>query len=205
MRSISGFNSSYLGGSFGAGEYVTASALNKMGVGLDMNRTMMSQGIEFMNSAGGVAFNTPQDVIDISNSAPPFFVYLVKEEGADAVRVVTGTVNNVIPLINGTIMTNQAYTPILLPTSAGDYVVTIKCKADPAPAFFPRLDSEIKIESYPTTDTDTEGYISLATVTVTVTSGVPSYAINQLVSGSLWAERHKYTEPDTASYFFYRV
>jgi len=205
MRSISGFNSSYLGGSFGAGEYVTASALNRIGVGLDMNRAMMSQGVQFNNSAGGVAFNTPQEVIDISKSAPPFFVYLVKEEGADAVRVTTGTVNNVIPLINGTIMTNPAYTPLLLPTSAGDYVVTIKCKADPPPASFPRLDSEIKIESYPTTDTDTEGYISLATVTVTVTSGVPSYAINQLVSGSLWAERHKYTEPGTASYFFYRV
>jgi hypothetical protein len=111
----------------------------------------------------------------------------------------------VVPLINGTIMTNPTYTPILLPTSAGDYQVVIKCKADPAPAFFPKSDSEIKIESYPTTDTDTEGYIALAQVTVTVTSGVASYVINQLVSGSLWAERHKYTEPDTASYFFYRV
>ena len=203
MKSISGFNSSGYG-SFGEGDVISASALNRMGAGIDRNRTMFSQGIEFQSSIGGVGFSTTQEV-NFNTFTTPFQVFLTESEGAPAVGVIVGSVNNVIPYINGTIMTNPAYTPILLPTSAGDYVVTIKCKADPAPAFFPRLDSEIKIESYPTTDTDTEGYISLATVTVTVTSGVPSYAINQLVSGSLWAERHKYTEPDTASYFFYRV
>lgn len=204
MRSLSGFNSSYLGGSFGAGEYVTASALNKIGVGLDMNRTMMSQGIEFMNSAGGVAFNTPQDVV-FGAISTPFAVYLDTVEGVTVIRVVPGTVNNVIPYINGTLMTAN-YTPLAAPTTAGTYVVTIKCKADPAPAFFPKSDSEIKVESYPTTDTDTEGYITLAIVTATsATGGGVDLAINQSVSGSLWAERHKYTEPDTASYFFYRV
>jgi hypothetical protein len=203
VKSISGFNSSGYG-SFGEGDVISASALNRMGAGIDRNRTMFSQGIEFQSSIGGVGFSTTQEV-NFNTFTTPFQVFLTESEGAPAVGVIVGSVNNVIPYINGTIMTNPAYTPILLPTSAGDYVVTIKCKADPAPAFFPRLDSEIKIESYPTTDTDTEGYISLATVTVTVTSGVPSYAINQLVSGSLWAERHKYTEPDTASYFFYRV
>ena len=203
MKSISGFNSSGYG-SFGEGDVISASALNRMGAGIDRNRTMFSQGIEFQSSIGGVGFSTTQEV-NFNTFTTPFQVFLTESEGAPAVGVIVGSVNNVIPYINGTIMTNPAYTPILLPTSAGDYIVTIKCKADPAPAFFPRLDSEIKIESYPTTDTDTEGYISLATVTVTVTSGVPSYAINQLVSGSLWAERHKYTEPDTASYFFYRV
>lgn len=202
MKSISGFNSSGYG-SFGEGDYISSRALNRMAAGIDKNRMMFSQGIEFQSSIGGVGLSTTQEV-NLNTYTTPFQVYLTESEGAAAVGVITGMVNNVIPLINGTIMTG-AYTPLLLPTTAGDYVVTIKCKADPAPAFFPKLDSEIKIESYPTTDTDTEGYISLATVTVTVTGGVPSYAVNQLVSGSLWAERHKYTEPDTATYFFYRV
>jgi len=175
-----------------------------MAAGIDKSRTMFSQGIEFQSSIGGVGFSTTQEV-NFNTFTTPFQVFLTESEGAPAIGAIVGTVNNVIPLINGTIMTNPAYTPLLLPTSAGDYVVTIKCKADPPPASFPKIDSEIKIESYPTTDTDTEGYISLATVTVTVTSGVPSYAINQLVSGSLWAERHKYTQPDTAWYYFYRV
>ena len=202
MKSISGFNSSGYG-SFGEGDYISSRALNRMAAGIDKNRMMFSQGIEFQSSIGGVGLSTTQEV-NLNTYTTPFQVYLTESEGAAAVGVITGMVNNVIPLINGTIMTG-AYTPLLLPTTAGDYVVTIKCKADPAPAFFPKSDSEIKIESYPTTDTDTEGYISLAFVTVTVTGGVPSYAINQLVSGSLWAERHKYTEPDSASYFFYRV
>lgn len=202
MKSISGFNSSGYG-SFGEGDYISSRALNRMAAGIDKNRMMFSQGIEFQSSIGGVGLSTTQDV-NLNTYTTPFQVYLTESEGAAAVGVITGMVNNVIPLINGVIMTG-AYTPLLLPTTAGDYVVTIKCKADPAPAFFPKSDTEIKIESYPTTDTDSEGYISLAFVTVTVTGGVPSYAINQLVSGSLWAERHKYTEPDTATYFFYRV
>lgn len=205
MRSLSGFNSSYLGGSFGPGEYVSASALNKMGVGLDMNRTMMSQGIEFMNSAGGVAFNTTQEVV-FNAITTPFAVYLEDVSGTTVIRVIPGNVNNVIPYINGTLMTNPAYTPLTAPTTAGTYVVALKCKADPAPAFFPKSNSEIIITTYPTTDTDTEGYITLAMVTATaVTGGGVTLTINQSVSGSLWAERHKYTEPDTASYFFYRV
>jgi hypothetical protein len=203
MKSISGFNSSGYG-SFGEGDYISSRALNRMAAGIDKSRMMFSQGIEFQSSIGGVGLSTTQDV-NLNTYTTPFQVFLTESEGEPAVGVVVGAVNNVIPLINGTIMTNPAYPPILLPTTAGDYVVTIKCKADPAPAFFPKSDSEIKIESYPTTDTDSEGYISLAFVTVTVTGGVPAYAINQLVSGSLWAERHKYTEPDTATYFFYRV
>jgi hypothetical protein len=203
MKSISGFNSSGYG-SFGEGQPISARGLNRMAVGIDKAQTMFSQGIAFQISNGGVAYNTTQDFVP-SITRSPFFVYLVKEEGADAVRVVTGTVNNVIPLINGTIMTNPAYTPILLPTSDGDYQIVIKCKADPPPASFPKLDSEIKVETYPTTDTDSEGYIALANIRIETVSGNKTITVNQLVSGSLWAERHKYTQPDTAWYYFYRV
>jgi len=175
-----------------------------MAAGIERNRTMMSQGVEFASGIGGVAFNTPQDVV-FGAISTPFAVYLDTVEGVTVIRVVPGTVNNVIPYINGTLMTAN-YTPLAAPTTAGTYVVTIKCKADPAPAFFPKSDSEIKVETYPTTDTDTEGYITLAIVTATAaTGGGVDLVINQSVSGSLWAERHKYTEPGTASYFFYRV
>jgi hypothetical protein len=203
VKSISGFNSSGYG-SFGEGDVISASALNRMGAGIDKNRTMFSQGIEFQSSIGGVAFNAPQEVV-FNAISTPFAVYLDTVEGVTVIRVVPGTVNNVIPYINGTLMTAN-YTPLTAPTTAGTYVVTIKCKADPAPAFFPKSDSEIKVETYPTTDTDTEGYITLAIVTATAaTGGGVDLVINQSVSGSLWAERHKYTEPGTASYFFYRV
>lgn len=203
MKSISGFNSSGYG-SFGEGDIISASALNRMAAGIDKSRTMFSQGIEFQSSIGGVAYNTTQDVV-FNGSSTPFAVYMDKVDGDDVIRVIPGTVNNVIPYINGTLMTDPTYTPLTAPTSAGTYVVSVKCNADPAPAFFPKSDSEIVVETYPTTDTDTEGYITLAVLTVTVVSAVPSYSVSQSVSGSLWAERHKYTEPGTASYFFYRV
>ena len=203
MKSISGFNSSGYG-SFGEGDAISARALNRLAAGIDKNRAMMSQGVEFCSGIGGVSYNTPQEVV-FGGVTTPFAVYMDKVDGVDVIRVIPGTVNNVIPYINGTLMTNPTYTPLTAPTSAGTYVVSVKCKADPAPAFFPKSDSEIVVETYPTTDTDTEGYITLAVLTVTVVSGVTSYSVNQSVSGSLWAERHKYTEPDTAWYYFYRV
>ena len=204
MRSIGGFNSSGYG-SFGEGEPISSRALNRMAAGIDQNRTMMSQGVEFQKSLGGVAFtNIPQDVV-YTNITTPFAVFLDKVDGVKVVRVIPGAVNSVIPLINGTIMTG-VYTPLTAPTSAGTYVVAIKCKADPAPAFFPLADSEIVLVAYPTTDTDTEGYIALAVITATSgTGGIINLSVNQLVSGSLSAERHKYSAPNTASYYYYRV
>ena len=203
MRSIGGFNSSGYG-SFGEGESISARALNRMASGIDQNRVMMSQGVEFQKSIGGVAFNTSQDV-GVVSSLNPFTVYLDTVDGIKVVRVSPGAVNSVIPLINGTIMTG-AYTPLTAPTSAGTYVVAVKCKADPAPSFFPLADSEIVLVAYPTTDTDTEGYIALAVITATSgTGGIINLSVNQLVSGSLSAERHKYSAPDTASYYYYRV
>jgi len=204
VKSISGFNSSGYG-SFGEGDMLSASALNRMGAGIDKNRTMFSQGIEFRSSIEGVAFNAPQEVV-FNSISTPFTVFLDTVEGVTVIRVVPGMVNNVIPFINGTLMNDPTYTPLTAPTSVGTYVVAIMCNADAAPAPFPKSNSEIIVDTYPTTDTDTEGYIALAIVTATAKiGGGVNLAVNQSVSGSLWAERHKYTEPDSASYFFYRV
>lgn len=203
MRSIGGFNSSGYG-SFGAGEAISARGLNRMAAGIDQNRVMMSQGVEFQKSIGGVAFSTPQEAF-MAGTMTPFTVYLDKVDDIVVVRVSPGAVNSVIPLINGTIMTG-AYTPLTGPTSAGTYVVAVKCYASPAPAFFPLATTEIVLVPYPTTDTDTEGYIALAVITATSgTGGTITLGVNQLVSGSLSAERHKYSAPNTASYYYYRV
>ena len=203
MRSIGGFNSSGYG-SFGEGDPISARGLNRMAAGIDQNRVMMSQGVEFQKSIGGVAFNTPQEAYMVGNMNP-FTVFLDRVDGVVVVRVTPGAVNSVIPLINGTIMTGT-YTPLTGPTSAGTYVVAVKCYASPAPAFFPLANTEIVLTGYPTTDTDTEGYIALAVITATSgTGGTINLALNQLVSGSLSAERHKYSAPNTATYYYYRV
>ena len=58
----------------------------------------------------------------------------------------------------------------------------------------------LTIETDATTpvESDDFGYITLAEITSATT-------VNQFVSGSLWSERHKFSEPNTASYYFYRV
>lgn len=170
------------------------------------NKPMLGPGVgyTFTNGTGGMSL-----VIDDVAPAPaarPFTVTKGKLAGDNIVKIVPGMVNGVIPYINGDLMTDPALTPLVVPAVVGLYVVTIQCNADPAPASFPKSDSEIVIEPYPTTDTDSEGFIALAILTVTAPpSGGFNVAVNQSVSGSLWAERHKYTEPDSASYFFYRV
>lgn len=167
-------------------------------------KTMIQPGVGYTYTNGPAGLSL---VIDEQPGSPPQpFKVMGYKDGSDyKVKVIPGMVNGVIPYINGTLMTDPSYTPLVAPASAGTYVVAIKCNADPAPATFPKSDSEIVIEPYPTTDTDTEGYIALAILTLTSTAGGLVGSISQSVAGSLWAERHKYTEPDTATYFFYRV
>ena len=170
------------------------------------NKPMLGPGVgyTFTNGTGGMSL-----VIDDVAPAPPLAPFTVTKakSGVDnIVKIVPGMVNGVIPYINGDLMTDPTLTPLVVPAVVGLYVVAIQCNADPAPAAFPKSDSEIVIEPYPTTDTDSEGFIALAILTVTAPpSGGFNVAVNQSVSGSLWAERHKFTEPGTASYFFYRV
>ena len=192
--SLPGLNSSFSNADLNAMQSTAANGLNAP-----------SNGVQQYRTTAGQVFLEAVQIVGEQETPSPFTVSLTKEEGADAVLVTVGTVNNVIPLINGIIMTNPAYTPILLPTSDGDYQIVIKCKADPPPAGFPRIDTEIKVETYPTTDTDDYGFIALANIRIETISGNKTITVNQLVSGSLWAERHKYTQPDTAWYYFYRV
>jgi hypothetical protein len=147
---------------------------------------------------------------DLSLAGPqshPFQVTLGVKDGLDVIYVKVGSVNNVIPNVGTTLLSGN-YDPIPAPTTAGDYVVCVKCYADPAPADFPLNTTEITCETYPTTNTDSVGFIALALITATdkpsPQTGV-NLALNQLVQGSLWAERHKYSAPNTATYFFYRV
>ena len=72
MRSISGFNGSSTGGSFGAGQPVYASALNKLATGIDQTRTMMSNDVQFQAGTGGTVYALQQEVTDgIGNVIPP--------------------------------------------------------------------------------------------------------------------------------------
>ena len=91
-----------------------------------------------------------------------------------------------------------AYT-LTFPIGDGYHHILLKCNASPAPASFP---TSVEVITSPTIlpDSDTVGYIAAAIILV---GG--SATVTQLVTGGLRAERHKYSTPNTANYYFYRV
>jgi hypothetical protein len=82
----------------------------------------------------------------------------------------------------------------------GYWHVLLQCNASPAPATFPTSASVIA-NSTILGDTDSIGYIALAIILVNGSSAT----ITQTVTGGLRAERHKYSAPNTATYYFYRT
>lgn len=195
--SLPGLNSSFTNADLNAMQSIAANGLNAPSNGVQQYRT----------TAGQVFLETVEIVGQ--ETVSPFFVYTAEgdQEGSIIYKVIPGTVNNVIPLIDGVPLNNPNVYGVSEPTSSGSFFVAIKCYADPAPARFPKTNSEIVIvtDVEILNDTDGYGYIALASLVLGPTGPTRSRVLNQLVSGSLWAERHKYTEPGTASYFFYRV
>ena len=63
------------------------------------------------------------------------------------------------------------------------------------------------ISSYDTVPTDDDDYVfvKIAKVTLQVENGTLSYRVDQFVQSSLWGERRKYSEPNTATYYFWRA
>ena len=115
------------------------------------------------------------------------------EEPVNTFKVISGTVNNVIP--NNIDDTFEAF------TVAQNIYLKVPIDDTVDPAIYPSTtDVEIvaSATSTPLVDTDTEGYLLLATMASDGT-------ITQFVQGSVWSERHKYTEPDSATYYYYRV
>lgn len=113
------------------------------------------------------------------------------EEPVNKFKVISGTINNVIPNnIDDEFTAAQELRYIYLLAPIDD---------TEDPAIYPSttdviiLSSDIELE-----DNDEEGHLLLATMG---SDGV----ITQFVQGSVWSERHKYTEPESATYYYYRV
>lgn len=141
----------------------------------------------------------------------PFTVTAYKQANAWKFRVVPGTVNNVVPYINEVLMTNPTVESVPLSTTAtsGSIAIVLRCVAPlTVGGNFPINDPSTQIVAIPMSqvvDTDLVGHIVLAVAVLSTTAGVTNCVLYQMVSGSLWAERHKWTEPNTATYYFYRI
>ena len=134
---------------------------------------------------------------------PPFGVSI---EG-DKIKVKAGSVNNVVPTMGGKKLDEDPAPTLSLPSgSSNNYMVVVKCTGEKNKRFPIEAIVEVIIDTQATQDTDAHGYLALASLTKIVSSGEKvSWRLNQLIGGSVWAERRKLTEPNSAFYYFSRV
>lgn len=121
----------------------------------------------------------------------PFKVTAFKQGGDIKVRIRAGTVNNLVPEISGTAL--DAETPPTL-TLSGNHTFRIYLRGESSspPVFFPDAVEAVSATS-DQADTDTYGYLLLATVVV---SGGAIVSVNQFVYASQVLIRAK---PGTAT------
>jgi len=115
-------------------------------------------------------------------TVPPFTVYPGSEDGKWKVQ--PGTLNDYVPdNMESEITASSGMIYLKISNTDGQY---------------PGDTLTIETDTTTPVDSDEYGYITLAEITSATTA-------NQFVTGSLWSQRHKFTSPNSASYFFYRV
>jgi len=222
MRSLTGYNTDTGNGAFQPGQPITASALNALATSADKTRTMPSNDLVFNIGTGGTAYSLPQQVY-VSTSSGQFNPYDV---GDGNFSVIPGTLNSLIPCVGGFGDATKLMTANPAPKTPYDWSAEdtqgykscyIYLQASPAAGsggrIWPSSDFTSNlypaIYGYPYTmdDDDTTGYILLA-LAKKKTNADPTKEFVEwtfFINNSLWSERHKYSQPDSAYYYFYRV
>lgn len=110
MRSISGFNNSSLSGSFAAGQPISAAALNKIGNGVDIARTMPSNDVVFVANNGGASYSLMPQVYQQSGSGA-FTFYQQYQLDVVNIEVSPGVFAQKLKLAKGTVNFTQSNMP----------------------------------------------------------------------------------------------
>ena len=160
---------------------------------------------------------TPLQVINVSINAGGNVIYQVK----------SGTINNLVPLLDDYISSTQVkldrVTSGVADPPTGELVSTnydattktsyivLRSGPDATTNEFPS--SDVTSARYPQviggnnpviTDTDTQGFVLLATITVDNITAPTTFTVSQNVSGSLWSDRIKLAGI-TARYYYARI
>ena len=143
------------------------------------------------------------------------------DNGDGTMNMTPGTINSLIPCIDAygdstALMTHVPQDPLTYDFSDDEdgyqysYIYLVCGVAGEGGGLvFP--DTDYANETYPTVlsyparqnDDDTYGYILLCLATKKVDTEVVTFT--RFITNSLMTERHEYTEPNTAFYYFYRV
>lgn len=127
-----------------------------------------------------------------TNDHPFKVIYEGQNDGDIEVRIIPGTVNNQLA-------TNSEEN---LTFAALDTFIYIRVECDTANDWgpCPKATNGVTLiaDTDELADTDQYGYLKIAKV-------LSDGTVQQYVLGSIWSERHKFTEPDTATYYYYRI
>lgn len=111
MRSIGGFNSDAIQGSFAAGQPVSASALNKLATAADAARTMMSNDVTFFSNTDGVSYGLPQQVVETTEGGAATTFYQQYQLEFASIEISPGVFAQKLKLAKGTVNFTQSNMP----------------------------------------------------------------------------------------------
>lgn len=111
MRSLTGFNSGSLDGSFAPGQPIMASALNKLAGSADKSRPMMSNDVQFMSTGGGVAYGIPNQVFQQDGSGAAATFYQQYQLEVASIEISPGVFAQKLKLAKGTVNFTQSNMP----------------------------------------------------------------------------------------------
>ena len=153
-------------------------------------------GYAYRDDAHGISLDIlPQ----VSINKHPFLVTLLKVSDVWHFKVVPGTINSRVPILDTTSLDANP-TPTKALGGASGYVY-IECKYTAGAAFPVPADLKVKYETTLPADSDTMAHVNLAYIDF---SGTNPKKTAQYVSTSLWGERLK-CGSNPAEYFFCRA
>lgn len=162
---------------------------------------MIQQGVGYtaINSSSGQSLTI--DAVGIYKETLPFFIYEdTNDQGARCFRINAGTFNNEFPTVSGAEI-GQPNAVIPEPSTTSLVVMTIPASE----TAFPAGACTIGLTAGNTAPeaSASVAYVVLGRIRVTNTSGGKEFAVDNLVSGSLWGERFKCG--DELEYWFSRI
>jgi hypothetical protein len=165
----------------------------------------MSQKFHPGDGTTGLSTRTGFTINADAGLSQPAYPFEISVSGTK-LSVSPGTLNNLIPVIGGTSQTNLLIatpTPTLTIAEKGTIYIYVKCGPDGDNLAFPS--STLGANGYPQIissssqlkNDDTAGYLLLGTVV--------DGKVSQFIQNSLGCERHKFSQPNSSVYYFWRI
>jgi len=214
-----GFNGSgslFVSSRFKAGDPVSAKQLNQLVAAVQTALPMpyLGEGSQVSYTGGGSIILGNQTTQP--KSLYSFTISVTKVDTTYKFTARPGTINGLVPCIDGSVGTSKLLTATPTPTGTltfdGDGNCWVYLRAGPksgSTKLWP--DDNVNSVSYPNvfasasilSDTDDYGYILVALVTKNATTGAIS--INQFLNSNVWSQRNKYTLPNSSVYYFWPI